>query len=268
MEQKKKEKTYDETNLIKIEGQGRTKEDICLSYLEFINSGFSLTIEEIASYLRCTYQYVLDKIVPEVPHIRITEVSKLMLFKYAIEHDLDEEISSLFVKRILFHRGEFQRYVCNSAESVISFKRFYERDFEAEVVLQMKQKLAILNQKSTGKSITFEKYMQRVMDSFMWRHFKNEPITKPKIDIFPPQLFSQRDLMNIFGVNHKVEFYRHLDTLGINKVKLNNLVRYRVDEVEETFQARMYITAFLHLKNKHGEEYMTVIQKRALELLD
>ncbi|WP_246938515.1 hypothetical protein [Bacillus pinisoli] len=45
---------------------------------------------------------MIYKIVPLITHIRITEVSKMMLMKNAVENDVDEAISSLFVKRINF----------------------------------------------------------------------------------------------------------------------------------------------------------------------
>lgn len=47
---------YDEPNLIRIEGEGRNQNDISLAYIELIEEGFSLTVEEVASYLRCSYQ--------------------------------------------------------------------------------------------------------------------------------------------------------------------------------------------------------------------
>ena len=36
-EDEKKEKKYDKANLIKVEGQGKTKESICMTYIEMIN---------------------------------------------------------------------------------------------------------------------------------------------------------------------------------------------------------------------------------------
>jgi hypothetical protein len=180
-----------------------------------------------------------------VPHIRITEVAKIMLLKYSAEHDLNEEFHSLFNKRVLFHKKEFQDYVCQQGVSIISYKRFYSSDMRAEAVEKIKMKLAAYNDMNKGKHLSFEKHMERVMDSFLWREFKNEPIISPTLENFPKELYSQRDLMEHFRLNYKVEFYRKLASLGVNKVKLNNMIRYSKDEVEEEFMARMYISAFL-----------------------
>ena len=105
------------------------------------------------------------------------------------------------------------------------------------------------------------------MDSFLWRDFKNNPVQIPTIEHFPSVLYSQKDLMGLFGVNYKVEFYRKLERYRINKLKIGNLVRYRKEEIAETFLASMYITAFMSLIEKHGDQYIRIIQERALELL-
>jgi hypothetical protein len=268
MEIEKKIKKYDETNLVMVEGLGRTQEDICLNYIMFIQEGYSLTIQDVATYLRCTYQHVIDKLVPKVPHIRITEVAKMMLMKYSMEHDdIKEELSSLFYKRLLFHKQKFQEYVCKQGVSIISYKRFYTSDMQPVAVEQIKMKLATYNDRNKGKPLSFEKHMERVMDSFLWRGFKNEPIISPTLENFPKELYSQRDLMEHFRLNYKVEFYRKLDSLGVNKVKLNNMIRYSKNEVEEEFMARMYISAFVQLKMEYGDNYINAIQDRAIELL-
>lgn len=263
----KGKKKYDETNLIRVDGQGKTKKDICLAYIELIETDFSLTVEDVALYLRCTYQHVIDKIVPEVQHIRITEVGKIMLLEYAKDNELSEDLTPLFFKRILFHEGDFQRYICESVETIVAYKRFYEHDFKIEVVEKINEKISIYNQEYK-RNLTLNQYMQRVMDSFLWKSFKNELITVPTIEDFPEKLYSQKDLIDLLGLNFKMEFYRKLDSLGLNKIKIGNMVRYRKDEVVEKFLVRMYITVFLYLKENYGEQYIQIIEERALELLD
>ncbi|MEH6908929.1 hypothetical protein [Neobacillus drentensis] len=254
---------YDEPNLILVNGIGKNKEEICKAYIELFQSGYTLTAEKIADYLRCSYQHVIETIVPKVKHIRITEMAKMLLLK----HFEGEEYASLFYKRILFHENDFKRYIMKNAENIISYKKFFERDFEPVVIEQIKAKLLVSNAKTTGKHLTLESYMQRVLNSFLWRNFKNEPIIIKTLEDSPTTLYSQRDLMEIFRVNFKAEFYRKLESLGINKMKLGNMVRYRKEEVEEEFLAKMYITAFQRLYKLSDGRYIEAIQERALELL-
>jgi len=268
-EKENKQKKYDETNLVRIEGKGRTREFICMEYTDLIESGFNLTVEEVTAYLRCTYQHVTDKIVPEVQHIRITEAAKIMLLRYAAEYNIDERISLLYMKRILFEKTDFQRYICEHAKKIVAYHRFYETDFSPEVINYIKAKLASYNANSKGRNLSIEDYMQRVMNTFLWEKFKNQPLMIPFNESFPATLYSQKDLMELFGLTYKVEFYRKIDSLGVNKIKIGNMIRYRKEEIVEPFLAYMYITAFQRLKERVGERYIiTVIQERALEMLD
>lgn len=262
----KGKKKYNETNLVLVEGQGKTREDICIEYIRLIKDGFSITVEGMASYLRCTYQHVIDKIVPEVAHIRITEVAKTMLLRYSKENNINEDMAGLFMKRILFHKEDFKRYICENAKSVISYKRFYEGDFNPKEIEKIKGKISKHNEKNKGKPLTLEKYMQIVMNNFQWKAHKNKQITTLSIGNFPEQLYSQKDLMDLLGFTYKIEFYRHLDSFGINKIQIGHLVRYRKEEVEEKAFAVMYIAAFLQLKEAYGDRFIEIIQKRALEL--
>ena len=63
-------------------------------------------------------------------------------------------------------------------------------------------------------------------------------------------------------------FYSKIESLGINKIKIGNLVRYRKDEIEDQFLARMNISVFEYLKDVYNNDYIDVIQNRALDLLE
>lgn len=262
-----KRKKYDEPNLVKIEGEGKTMEDICLSYLSYIKEGYNLTVEEIQNYLRCTYQHVNQQIIHKIPHIRITEKSRNMLFLYAQKHTIDESIYALFYKRILVNRKEFQEYIQKHSYQIIAYKRFYKDNFSSEFLYKVKRKLEKHNRNNRGYSITLEQHFQRVMDSFVWKDFKNKPILIQSLLSFPETIYSQNDLIKQYGFRYKVDFYRMIHRLGLNKIKIGRLVRYRSEDIEERFLAKMYISVYLDLKESYGENYMKVIQKRALDLL-
>ncbi|MEK3993031.1 hypothetical protein [Robertmurraya sp. FSL R5-0851] len=264
---KKRVLKYDEPYLIRFEGEGRKQIEISRAYIELIEKGYSLAVEEVSSYLRCSYQYVIKKIVPEVPHIRITEVSKLMLMRYATNHIIDETMIPLFNKRILFNRFEFEQYICNKAEKVITYKRFYEKDFDPAAVLEIKEKLLTLNHAKKAQPVSFRNHMQRVMDSFIWKDFENNTRVIP-IDSFPLSLKSQRDLVSEWGLKYKVNFYRRIETQGINKVRIGNLIRFDKQMVEEEYLAHMYISVYYRLKVNYGGALTKIIQDRAIELLE
>lgn len=261
-----KQKKYVEPNLILIEGEGKTYESICHSYFSYINNGFNLSVEEVQSYLRCTYQYVIKQIVPAIPHIRITEASRNMLFTYAREYGgIDDDLYSLFYKRILLNRNDFQTFIKEQSYRVIAYQRFYNHQFPEDFIVEVQKKLKERNKK--GKPISLEQHFQLVMDSFIWKDFKNEPMVTHSLSYFPEVLYSQNDLIRINGFRYKENFYRMVHHLGLNKIKIGNLVRYSKEEVEEPFLAKMYVSVYKHLKDMYGNNYIQVIQRRALELL-
>ncbi|HFK1543070.1 hypothetical protein TU64_16885 [Bacillus cereus] len=58
--------------LVKINGEGQTLESIASLYLGLIKDDFNMTIDEMADYLSCSYDYVQKNIAPYVHHIYIS----------------------------------------------------------------------------------------------------------------------------------------------------------------------------------------------------
>lgn len=69
-----------------------------------------------------------------------------MLLRHATNNIINETIVPLFNKRILFNRFEFEHYICSIAKKEITYKRFYEQDFDPDAILDIKEKLHTLNQ--------------------------------------------------------------------------------------------------------------------------
>lgn len=262
----KKHKPYDEANLIRIEGKGLTADEICSLYIMRFKNGFDLTVEEIADYLRCTYQYVLKNITSQVPHIRITEDVKILLLKRE-----DDEFRHFYYKRILFDRKAFQDFIIKNATYIRTYKRFYQSDFSAATIKEIKIKLEDYNRRNTKlKDVSFERLIKDVLNSFMTKYFVNDPCLQ-QLDRFP-KLQNQNDIMDSKGLQYKVSFYRYVESVGLNKIKLGNLVRYDVEEVnEKDYVCSTPIKNFENLMRLHEGDIglvMEEIKKKALQMLD
>ncbi|MEK3992794.1 hypothetical protein [Robertmurraya sp. FSL R5-0851] len=259
---KREKNPYKENNLIRIEA--KTGEKICSEYLQYIENGFRLTVEDIATYLGCTYQHVINKVVPEVEHIRITELSKMILMKYAIDYGIDNSISQLFTKRILFSEKGFKEHINNTIEHVLSYKRFSVSDFEPEFIYEVNKRIEKVNEKKRGRKLTLQSYMTKILDAEKWNGFENKPEYYP-INSYPIKLYTQEELMREHGLVYKVDFYRNVElSLGYRKLKYGNLIRYEKIQETNDFVFQTYICIFNMLREKHGEHVMKVIQEKAI----
>lgn len=263
-------KPYGLKNLIKVEGKGKKSAEICQEYIELIRNGYSLTVSEVADYLRCTYQYVNLNIVPEVKHIRITEAAKRMLLSHTENEYIEQEIyTPLFYKRILLNKEDFERYIADTTIYVESYKRFYKKDFDSNFLNNIQNRLTVYNQNTFGKDLSINSFMQKVMNTFLWEDFKNDEILSYTKRHYYDELYSQKDLMNVYGYEYKSYFYRKLEAEGINKIHINNLVRYPREELTDTdYLAVMPVTAYNYLVREHSNNSIKVIQERAIEMVE
>ncbi|WP_246938516.1 hypothetical protein [Bacillus pinisoli] len=157
---------------------------------------------------------------------------------------------------------------------MVAYKRFYKDDFEKDFINLLDEKLSTFNE-NKEQSLSIKDHIQNVLNTNRLRNLTNKPVVEP-IQSFPSGLYSQKDLMNLFNIKHKVALYRKLELLGINKMELGNMVRYSKEEIDEELQedndreflARMYITDFLHLTKTYGDKYILEIQKQALKVLE
>ncbi len=124
-------KTYQLDTFNELHGRGMSIEDICLMYIKTIEDDFHLTIDEIVDYLQCSDRYVRNEILPYVEHIRINQVARSMLMKYAKEHD---EPNELYKKRILFSLSSFHKFFLKNTIYSKAYIRFYMADFDFEVM--------------------------------------------------------------------------------------------------------------------------------------
>jgi hypothetical protein len=258
---------YNEKNLIKIEGKGKPSTEIYITYLEYIQSkGFCVTTDEIATYLRASYQYVTENILPEVLHIRINDSARSIILKTLRAEGKDnDKLFSLVMKRVLFEKESFQQYILSNARYERIYKRIYPSDFDEEVFTTLKMQLKKFNE-GRKRPISLERLLQMVMDSYVPKHFIIEPVYQP-LTSFPSELVSQRDLMGEDRFTYKVTFYRYIEQTGINKVKIDNLVRYLPSELEdEEYLCWIYYSIYQNLP-KGKLEFSLKIKEKAMNLL-
>ncbi|KIQ87413.1 hypothetical protein RW25_15810 [Bacillus sp. L_1B0_8] len=220
--------------LVKVSGGGLTLEEIADSYLELIESDFNMTIDEIAVYLSCSYDYVQAKIAPYIHHIYINSVANKALFT----HDTKGVNTHLFTKRKLFSRSGFQQFLFNESVLLIDRERYYVN----ELSLAAREKLNEIAKNSKNKTTISEAFetvaVQQAKKTYSKSVLESKDVKKIEISNFPTKLYSVKDLLDgIEELNmkfqYKVVVYRYLKKQGIPKVKLHSLVRYRQEDLRK-----------------------------------
>ncbi|HFK1495035.1 TPA: hypothetical protein ACGXKS_005671 [Bacillus cereus] len=220
--------------LVKVPGGGLTLEEIADSYLELIESDFNMTIDEMAVYLSCSYDYVQEKIAPYIHHIYINSVANKALFT----HDTKGVHTHLFTKRKLFSRSGFQQFLFNESVLLVDRERYYVN----ELSLAAREKLNEMAKNSKNKTTISEAFetvaVQQAKKIYSKLALESKDIKKTKINNFPTKLYSLKDLLDgIEELNmkfqYKVVVYRYLKKQGIPKVKLHSLVRYRQEDLRK-----------------------------------
>ncbi len=132
--------------LVKINGEGQTLESIASLYLGLIKDDFNMTIDEMADYLSCSYDYVQKNIAPYVHHIYINFVAN----KALNQHGDKSKYIDLFTKRKLFSRIGFQQFVLEESVLLCDRERYYLNELSAaarerlEVIVKNKRKKLLL----------------------------------------------------------------------------------------------------------------------------
>ena len=93
--------------LVIIDGAGRTLESISSLYLRLIEDDFNITIDEMADYLSCSYDYVQKNIAPCIHHVYINSVAN----KALVTHCEESEHIGLLTKRKLFSRKGLSGFI-------------------------------------------------------------------------------------------------------------------------------------------------------------
>ncbi|MGH0589656.1 hypothetical protein ACQVQY_26985 [Bacillus mycoides] len=221
--------------LVKIAGKGQTLESIASLYLGLIEDDFNMTIDEMADYLSCSYDYVQKNIAPYVHHVYINSVAN----KALSTHGDESKYIELFTKRKLFSRIGFQQFVLR--ESVLLGDR--DRYYLNELSTAAKEKLGEIAKNQEKKTTTSKMYetiaLQQVNALYSETELMNKVVKDFALNELPVKLYSLKDFLDgIEELNmkfrYKVMVYRYLKQQGIPKIKIQSLIRYRREDLEST----------------------------------
>ncbi|MCU4863844.1 hypothetical protein OB981_27865 [Bacillus cereus] len=221
--------------LVKINGEGQTLESIADLYLGLIEEDFNMTIDEMAEYFSCSYDYVQKNIAPYIHHIYINHVANKALNK----HGDGREYIELFTKRKLFSRKGFQQFVLEESVLLCERERYYLNELSAAA----REKLEMIvkkQEKKTTVSKGFEDIaLQQAKKLYSEVELKSRATKKLEINELPVRLYSLKELVE--GIEdlkmkfrYKVMVYRYLQSQGIPKIQIQSLIRYRKEDLEKT----------------------------------
>ncbi|MDA2780807.1 hypothetical protein PDR89_15310 [Bacillus cereus group sp. Bc002] len=220
---------------VEINGEGQTLKSIADLYLGLIEEDFNVTIDEMADYFSCSYDYVQKNIAPYIHHIYINYVANKALNKHG---DTSKHID-LFTKRKLFSRIGFQKFVLD--ESVLLCDR--ERYYLNEICAAAMEKLEVIVKKQEKKTTISQGFediaLQQAKQLYSVAELKSRITKKLVISELPVKLYSLKELVEgIEDLNmkfrYKVMVYRYLQSQGIPKIQMQSLIRYRREDLEKT----------------------------------
>jgi hypothetical protein len=175
---------------IKIEG--KTWDEIAFNYLGYFREGWTVTIDELAEYLRCNYTYITKNVARELPHIYINRAANKALYRYFKDEQGASAYDNFFpliTKKYLFHPDEVEKY------------------FLQHMILVKEE---LVKDEKTKKEIKI--------------------VTKSIPDEFPKHLLSAKDLIDGGIFDYDIQLRRFTLNHGISKVLYKNLVRYRQED--------------------------------------
>lgn len=118
---------------------GETWGEITYNYLSYFQDGWTVTIDEIANYLRCSYDYVLRNVSKEIPHIYINRAANKALYQYFVDQQgssLYDEFFPLITKKYLYHLDNVKKYFL---ENMIVVKEELKKNPRTGVVKKERQ---------------------------------------------------------------------------------------------------------------------------------
>lgn len=221
--------------LVKINGAGQTLESIASLYLRLIEDDFNMTIDEMADYLSCSYDYVQKNIAPYVHHVYINSVAN----KALVTHGEESERVELFTKRKLFSRIGFQRFFLEESILLGNQERYYLDELSSAA----REKLGKTAEKQEEKTTVSKEFkdiaLQQAKKIYSEAELKSKVTKEFAVSELPVKLYSLKELLEgIKDLNikfrYKVLVYRYLKQQGIPKMKIQSLIRYRREDLENT----------------------------------
>lgn len=185
-------------------------------------------------YLSCSYDYVQKNIAPYIHHLYINVVAKRALD----EHDTKGKHKHLFTKRKLFSRRGFQEFLLKESVLLVDRNKYHV----SELSESASKKLRVIAKNQEKKTTTIETFQEiatkKVNDLYLKIQLQNKCVKNVVVSEMPVKLYSLKDFLEgIKDLNlqfsYKVTVYKYLQAKGIPKIKVQSLVRYRREDLEE-----------------------------------
>ncbi|MEB8861012.1 hypothetical protein P4H06_32730 [Bacillus cereus] len=221
--------------LVKINGNGESLEGIASLYLRLIEEDFNMTIDEMANYLSCSYDYVQKNIAPYIHHVYINSVANKALVTY----EEDSEHRELFTKRKLFSQTGFQRFLLEESVLLGDRERYYLNELSSTAREKLSGMAENQEQETTITKLFETIAIQQANILYSKTQLMNKVVKEFSLSKLPVKLYSLKDLLDgIEDLNikfrYKVLVYRYLKQQGIPRIKMQSLIRYRREDLEDT----------------------------------
>ncbi|MEG0296834.1 MAG: hypothetical protein RR620_08940 [Clostridium sp.] len=205
----KKREFVPRENLLKVNGEKKSREAIGQKYIDLIEDDYNVTVDEICDYLRVSKPY-FNRYKTDIKHISISTTVRTMCIPAALQ---GEEFP-LITKRILYSRSDFERFIL---ENVVI--ESYSVKVPKEIALKYKEFDVEI----------FEKVMKYadwlgILDSKNLRMVSSRMVSQIK-------LADYKDIMISRDYKHTTNAYEFIKSRKLSRYIFFNSVRYSMDEI-------------------------------------
>ena len=244
-------------NAVRIDGSGKGYHDIAKLYLDYINNkDFNLSIDEACYLLSCSYTYFLMNFRDICKHIYINVPARTMINKSSTIDYNDNLDLSLIRKKVLYCKSDFDKYLVQNLKVELTYKSIeiekfmsfddysvLQKSFETYEIINLLN-LASIQLFGTPKNSS-------VYD------FKDLGLSLPK------RLIGLKEIKDILGYKYNTQLYRKINSAGCKKYRLNNLVRYDLNDFNAN---RVLVNCDEYKVNKNEINIMKTILKYSLDI--
>lgn len=242
---------YDENNLVWIDGFKKSKDDIIAKYMDCINNGYDLTMDDIQNYLCCSYTYVNINLIDKVKHIRINDAARAMVIQDENNiFKIEEDKKKLIYKRILFERNDFKRYLKDNIIVEMPYKTIPLDNFNGIKDIYLKY---------FKNKTSFKEFLQKNAEDLFKDGGNSFASSFPYFSL-PERLYSMKQIKPVLKMKYDIQVYRRIEENGVKKYHLHDLVRYDLKDFEREYIKINYNSYIKYVKRDGEREEEEVIE--------
>lgn len=242
-------------NAVHVDGSGKGYYDIAKSYLDYItNKDFNLSIDEACYFLSCSYTHFLMNFRYICKHIYINVPARVMINKASIIDHNDNLDLSLIRKKVLYCKSDFEKYLMENLKVELSYKSIEIEKFMSFDDYNVLQKSFETYEITNLLNLASIQLLGTPTNSNVY-DFKDLGLSLPK------RLIGLQEIKDILGYKYNTQLYRKIKSAGCKKYRLNNLVRYDIDDFNSN---NVLVNWDEYKKNKNEIKIMKNILKHSL----